>query len=142
MKMHLLYILTPLVVAQLVAEEPSITIKNIAGSSHHIVLKLDSGEKLDIDLAGGQETKVPTQVVIGDPKKKSSSFVRKISAVNKESGQKRSYELKKNEKKQGLTVTVGEKTEEIYVPAPFASEFGGVASAEKKTAMVPDIRVS
>jgi hypothetical protein len=142
MNKNLLSLMALFVAQQICTEAPSISIKNIAGTPHHVTLKLNDGTKLEIELARGEETKVGSQISLGDPKKSKSYFVKKITAINKENGQKRSYKLSPKEQKQGLSVTIGETTEEVYVPAPFASEFNSLASADKQVAMVPVIRIS
>ncbi len=126
----------------LAAAKKSILIKNITNSPYHVTLKLTDGTKLEAELGKNEETKVASQLSLGDPKKTKSYFVQKITAINKDNGQKRSYKLSSKEQKQGLAVTIGEKTEEVYEIQPFASEFNSLASGDKKIVMVPDIRVA
>lgn len=127
---------------QICAEAPSISIKNITKSPYFVTLKLNDGTKLEIELAKGESTKAGSQIALGDQKKTKSYFVKKITALNKDNGQKRSYKLSPKQQKQGLSVTIGETTEEVYVPAPFASEFNSLVSADIQAVMVPVISVS
>lgn len=112
---------------------PSLLIKNISNSPMKISLKLDDSSKLYLEIPKQGEERVAAEFCIKGSKQKLS--VQKISATNLISGQKRSYTIKPSEKNKDLTITIGERAEEVGVPHAF--EY-----IDTKVEMIPDIRVS